>query len=291
MASSDSSPQATCANLEISGGNVELKPDGDDDPNTTADNLSAGIHTFSIKVTSSGGRVAQRTAIIRFRLREKGTAACTRDNLPPSGTLSCDALVQTDNDGVPLASQPSCSITDFSDDSVTDAIYEIIANNCPGGEVSINPSTGELTVTDANLSGQNSCSIRVSFSDGCRLQTGRSSLIRLTNPSSGSAAGDEDETSVAEFIEKSVDYTAEAGDLILADTSGDTWTLTLPANPSQGDEVNLFDSTGSWGSNNLTVERNGSKIDATEENLLLDVSGTTVQLIFLDAEQGWRVYW
>jgi hypothetical protein len=94
----------------------------------------------------------------------------------------------------------------------------------------------------------------------------------------------------ATFLHKTAAHTAEAGELILADTSGGTWILTLPASPSQGHMIQVFDYAGSFATNNLTVDRNGSKIDATDGDLLLDVSGTKVKLIYINQAQGWRVY-
>jgi hypothetical protein len=87
---------------------------------------------------------------------------------------------------------------------------------------------------------------------------------------------------------KTSNYTAVAGQGIFANTSGSAWTLTLPASPTIGDEVTIFDYSGSFGTNNLTINRNGSKIDAAESNSVLSVSKTNVRFVFIDSTQGWR---
>ena len=92
------------------------------------------------------------------------------------------------------------------------------------------------------------------------------------------------------FLEKSSAYTAKVGDKILADTSGGVWTLTLPPSAGQGAVIEIFDSEGTFGTNNLTVDPNGQNIDGSASDLLLDVSATTVKLVFINSTQGWRVY-
>src|SRR6056300_1360548 len=62
---------------------------------------------------------------------------------------------------------------------------------------------------------------------------------------------------------KTANYTASAGQGIFANTTSGAFTVTLPSSPSQGDEVTIVDYAGTFGSNNLTVGRNGSNIDNT----------------------------
>ena len=87
---------------------------------------------------------------------------------------------------------------------------------------------------------------------------------------------------------KTSNYTAVAGQGIFANTSGGAWTLTLPASPTIGDEVTIFDYSGTFGTNNLTIDRNGSKIDAEAGNTVLSVNRTNVRFVFIDSTQGWR---
>jgi hypothetical protein len=88
---------------------------------------------------------------------------------------------------------------------------------------------------------------------------------------------------------KTTTYTASSGDRIISDTSGGAWTLTLPATPSLGDEVDVIDGAGSWTAYNLTIGRNSTKINGAEEDLTLNVSNAHVKLVYYDATNGWRV--
>jgi hypothetical protein len=65
----------------------------------------------------------------------------------------------------------------------------------------------------------------------------------------------------------------------VTDTTAGTFIVTLPASPAAGDYVYFMDA-GNWAVNNLTVARNGSTIEASTTDLVLDVRGLMVQLIF-----------
>jgi hypothetical protein len=83
--------------------------------------------------------------------------------------------------------------------------------------------------------------------------------------------------------------TLEAADLIAADTSGGAFTLTLPANPSNGDAVDIFDFSETFDTNPLTIARNGSRIESLEDNLVCNVEGAYFTLIYTGATRGWQV--
>tara|TARA_R100001594_G_scaffold63160_1_gene97629 strand:- start:13 stop:846 length:834 start_codon:yes stop_codon:yes gene_type:complete len=88
---------------------------------------------------------------------------------------------------------------------------------------------------------------------------------------------------------KTANYTAVAGDRVLADTSGGAWTLTLPASPAVGDEIHILDSTASFDNNNLTVARNSLKIQGGTADLTLTTENTGIGLVYMSSTYGWRV--
>jgi hypothetical protein len=75
---------------------------------------------------------------------------------------------------------------------------------------------------------------------------------------------------------------------VLTDTSGGAFTVTLPATPSVGAQVVIADAGSSWGTNNLTVARNGSTIGGLAENLICDITGASVQFVYDGTT--WEVY-
>ena len=91
----------------------------------------------------------------------------------------------------------------------------------------------------------------------------------------------------AAYIVKTANYTASVNESIIADTSGGSFTLTLPATPSTGAVVTIADGA-SWGTNNLTVARNGSTIEGLSEDLTLDVGGISVGFVYDGTT--WQIY-
>jgi hypothetical protein len=66
-------------------------------------------------------------------------------------------------------------------------------------------------------------------------------------------------------------------------------TLTLPASPSLGEEITIFDASGSAGTNNITVSSNSGKINGSVQDLLLDTDGLTARLTYTGSSYGWMV--
>ena len=63
--------------------------------------------------------------------------------------------------------------------------------------------------------------------------------------------------------------------------------MTLPASPTQGNEVSIIDYAGTFDTNNLTVGRNGNPIQGSATDLIVSVERTGLTLVFVDATQGW----
>jgi len=95
------------------------------------------------------------------------------------------------------------------------------------------------------------------------------------------------EKGYATITNSNTPYTAVAGAQILANTTSAVITVTLPAAASTGDEVTIIDARGTWGSNNLTVDRNGLNINSAASNLTLITNGQSITLVYVDATRGW----
>jgi hypothetical protein len=91
-----------------------------------------------------------------------------------------------------------------------------------------------------------------------------------------------------EYEVKTANYTAADKEGILADTSGGAFTVTLPLTPDPGAQVIVADPTGDWGTNNLTIGRNGETIADVALDLICDISGVSVQLVYDGTT--WAVY-
>jgi hypothetical protein len=90
------------------------------------------------------------------------------------------------------------------------------------------------------------------------------------------------------YVAVSTNYTAASREGVLADTSAGSFTVTLPPSPSTGAQVVVADAGGAWGTNNLTVGRNGSTISGLAEDLICDISGASVQFVYDGTT--WEIY-
>jgi hypothetical protein len=90
------------------------------------------------------------------------------------------------------------------------------------------------------------------------------------------------------YTTKTSAYTAADKDGILANTSAGAFTVTLPASPATGNQVIIADAADTWGSNNLTIARNGATIEGLAEDLVCDINGASIQLIYTGTT--WQVY-
>lgn len=86
---------------------------------------------------------------------------------------------------------------------------------------------------------------------------------------------------------KTANYTMGVNEGVITDTSGGTFTITLPPAPAPGDQVWIADK-GYWGTNALTVSRNGNLIEGSPSDLVMDVDGASVQLVYDGT--GWNVF-
>ena len=98
-------------------------------------------------------------------------------------------------------------------------------------------------------------------------------------PSAGSA--------VVKFVEQTSSATLVAGNKKIVDTSSSAITLTLPGTASIGDEVHIIDGTGNASTNNITIARNGHKIQGAAENLVVSTDRAAFQLVYYNANNGW----
>jgi hypothetical protein len=89
-----------------------------------------------------------------------------------------------------------------------------------------------------------------------------------------------------DWIVISANRTAANRERLIVDSAGGSFTLTLPANPTVGTYVQVTDGAN-LALNTVTVNRNGSTIENSPNNLILDVPSATFEFIYTGAT--WQV--
>jgi len=87
----------------------------------------------------------------------------------------------------------------------------------------------------------------------------------------------------------STTYNAEVNDRLLVDTVSGAFTITLPASPIVGDQIQFIDVTSNFGTANLTIARNGQLINGAADNLTADVNGALITLLYTGTTYGWVI--
>ena len=93
------------------------------------------------------------------------------------------------------------------------------------------------------------------------------------------------------YVYKTANYTTQNLEGVLANTAAvGAFTVTLPpvGGLSIGSQVVISDAGNFWGTNNLTIGRNGATISDTASDLVCDINGASVQLVYDGTT--WEVY-
>ena len=80
--------------------------------------------------------------------------------------------------------------------------------------------------------------------------------------------------------------TATAGQRLILDTSTSI-VVNLPVAATLGDEIRIIDGTGNASTNNITINRNGHKIEASDSDLTIDVDRAAFGLVYYNTANGW----
>ena len=86
---------------------------------------------------------------------------------------------------------------------------------------------------------------------------------------------------------KTAGFTAVAGNGYFVNTTSGAITVTLPSSPTAGDTVGISDYANTADTNNITIGRNGSNIQGTANDFDINVEGTSILLVYVDATKGW----
>ena len=86
---------------------------------------------------------------------------------------------------------------------------------------------------------------------------------------------------------KTASFTAVSGNGYFVNTTSGAITVTLPATPSAGDIVAVKDYAQTFATNNCTIARNGSNIEGTTTDQILNGNAESVTFVYVDSTKGW----
>ena len=86
---------------------------------------------------------------------------------------------------------------------------------------------------------------------------------------------------------KTASFTAVSGNGYFVNTTSGSITFTLPASPSAGDIVAINDYARTFGTNNVTVGRNGSNIQGIATDATIATDGQSSTFVYVDGTKGW----
>ena len=89
------------------------------------------------------------------------------------------------------------------------------------------------------------------------------------------------------WTERSASISVGSNTKNIVDCSGGAITVTFPLSPVFGDEIRVIDGTGNAATNNITINRNGNKIQGAADNFIIDVNRAAVGFVYYNAAQGW----
>ena len=89
---------------------------------------------------------------------------------------------------------------------------------------------------------------------------------------------------------KTSGFTAVANEGYFCNTTSAAFTVTLPASPTAGDQIQIVDYAGTFDTNALTINPNSSKILAQTSNITASKDREAFRLVYIDNTQGWIPY-
>jgi len=238
-----------------------------------------GIIQFGDNSSINAGEIFYDHSADKFSLRCAGTVQATladgvlapeTDSDVDLGTTSL-RFKDTFVDSITVTGEVDAASLDISGNADIDGTLETDALSINGTAVTSNAA--ELNILDGK-----------SFVDEDDMASNSATAIA----SQQSIKAYVDSVKIYELT-KTANYTAVAGDNILADTSSGAFTITLPASPVAGNTIHILDAAASFDNNNLTVARNGKKIQGATNDLTLTTENTGIGLVFYNDTYGWRI--
>ena len=298
---------------QISGGYVELS-------------IAGGAGTQPVDKTDGGTGSAVATRVIKFTGTITGNRVVTFPVLTENFYLINNGTSGSYTVQLKAASGSGATVTWATSDkgwklvyfdgvSTNTGVYEIALASPPGGsDTQVQFNNSGAFGGDSNFIWNASTGLNIGSQKELRLQdttggeyigqkaSGTTTSYTLTWPAAVAAGNgyllksttggvlsweEADAGGTSWQAVKTTGFTAAAGQGVFCNTTGGSFTLTLPASPTIGDEVSFIDYAGTFDTNALTIGRNSQKINGAAADLTVSVERAANTLVFTDSTQGW----
>ena len=209
-------------------------------------------------------------AIFDFEL-QTGRASTLAVGTVTTGTYYSDATIEnvgTTSDAIFNFSIPQGIPGDFQPGLTP-------PTNPLAGQVWYNTATGRAYIYHD--------SFWVEFSPGF---TGQQGPQGPAGPAGADGADGADGSSITP-LEVTTDITLQKDHSYFVNTSA-ARILTLPSTPALGDTLTIYDAYGTAATNNITISRNGNKINGQTLDAIIDVDQSSSVFVYTGSTLGWR---
>ena len=110
------------------------------------------------------------------------------------------------------------------------------------------------------------------------------------NVGSGSASSSSGSGGVTWLPVQNTNFIAVGGNGYGVNTASGNVTVTLPASPTAGQQINLFDYASTFSANALIIYPNGNKLLGNTANTPVTTNGSSIGLVYYDSIRGWVAY-
>ena len=247
---------------------------------TTTDYVANQARNAMLVLSGAGGFTVTCPATSKMYLIKNGCSAAVTFSHGSGDTVSVGAggikWIATDG-------------TDFFTPEEVD--YLPLAGGTLTGELILNADAtngmGAVTLQQLNATALGSVSVSFAFAD----ITGKPTTIAgygITDAYTQTEANNLFDGLIVRQVVSGDVNPATASRWYLVDTGTAARSITLPASPSNGNEVIISDRDGNAATNNITVARNGKTIAGLAEDLTIDVNYARVRLRY-DGTSDWEL--
>jgi hypothetical protein len=249
-------------------------------PPITIGTTAIVFQQFSAPITYTAGTGLSESPSYTFNIANIGTAGTygSASSVPVFTTNAQGQVTGVTNTAISI---PNSATTATATNTANAIVARDASGNFSAGTITATLSGSATSATTAtNLAG--GAANRIAFQTG----SGATGFVPAPTASgqnvtwNGSSIDWAAAAAGISYVAVTSNYTAANGEGVLTDTSGGSFTVTLPISPSTGAQVIVADAGNNWGVNNLTVGRNGSTIGGLAENLVCDISGVSVQFVY-----------